>query len=317
MKKLLTVNELSRPELWTTPIDGGEKRKLCFAPEINRDTDYKHVEKLKDELGKGWKKEHSALIFPAEDVEREVGRKIKLLDIKGLELEEKSLKEYYLVIDGQHRSWCWADMMTTLEPEDVILEIPSMNITLLPGETLFGYLSGINTSKKNWDLKQLTKGGSNTHPESEILKIYTERFKSNNLRGVALEGKFSMTSLNLFFFGNPTFINSSYMDKINRNIIDPPTKKDGLKLEKGKRIISIIEVKFKGHYYGGKELAFGINDFFNEIGEDEKAFEILESLEQSDVNSMFGTKKTTSREAVFEKLKEVALRVFPEIKFES
>lgn len=314
MSKKTTTSPALRKELWTSPTNRvGEKRKICFAPELNRGVNREHSKSLEKELSGGWVSELPAKIFAAEDVRGNIGKDIQLLDINGFEIPPENFPMYYLVLDGQHRSLCWADMMSTRESSEAILEIPSVYITLSPGETLVQYLVKIN-KRRNWELSQYVKTAKNLNPGNEVLSRYSSRLKSTDSRSLMEEGKYSMTALNLIYYGNPTAINKSKSEKIMNGLLPVPT--EGLSLKRGDRFIEITEKKFKGYYSGGKELALGFNNLRNELGNDEDAFKVLESLDPVDIAGMMVSKKTKvviDKDKVWQVLSAVKDRLFPQV----
>lgn len=310
MSKKTTTGPALRKELWTTPTNRpGERRRLCYSPELNREIGKSHAKDLEKELGDVWLEEEPAKIYFAENVESNMGRFIQLLDINGFEIPPEDFPMYHLVIDGQHRSWQWADMMSTREPSEAILEIPSVHITLLPGETLVQYLVKIN-KRKNWELSQYIKTAKNLSPGNEVLSRYYTLLKPSDSRSLMVEGKYSMTALNLIYYGNPRAIDKGKAEKIMNGLLPVPTQ--GLSLKRGDRFIEITGEKFKGYYSGGKELALGFNDLRNELGNDEAAFKVLESLTPLDISKMMVVKKSKTlidKDKVWQVLQEVSGRV--------
>ena len=307
MKKLLSTISTFRREIWSKPSNRDEKRKFCFAPELQRNIDFTHVKNLDSEMKDGWLPELPALIFAAENVNENMGREMQLLDINGVEIPLKKRNQYWLVVDSQHRLNYWADKMTSCPIEEAILEIPSIHITLRPGETLADYIIKINNGK-TWETCQYIKSAANINPGCELLDRY--RKYSLTKQNVEEIGKFSITTLNLIYYGSEKIVNKTKAEKIMKGLTTVPV---GYNIKRGDRFIKLCNDKFCGIYTGRKELINSFNALRNELGADEPAFEIFNALTPGDIASMMVPKSKTkyilSESKVWEVLKRTQERI--------
>lgn len=315
MKKLLSTLSTFRKEIWSKPSNRDEKRKFCFSPELNREVDMKYsTENLTLRLKDGWREEEPAKIYAAENVCENMEKNIQLLDINGVEIPPEKYAEYWLVVDGQHRLNTWADMMSSCPPEEAKFEIPSVHITLKPGEKLVQYLVEIN-DRKNWETKQYLQVAAHLNPDNPILSRYSSKLKSSLSRATMEPGKYALRCLNLAYYRSAGAIGKSLAEKIvNKDKYTDIVFPGGYNIERGDRFISICETKFKGIYCGGKELITVFNELSNELGSDDKAFKVFDSLTLSDISLMLvpktKTKSVLSEPKIREVINKVRERVF-------
>jgi len=163
-----------------------EKRKAAFAS-FNRDVNLKNVAVIQEKIQeKGYRVGEPIQVLKAENaMERGV---ITLQNINGETIQPEEIKNYYLVVDGHHRTFAvsqyndWAS-----EHSKELIEIPAIEVKLVNSETVTEYCNEINCTKKEWSKEDYVKGAASVHPNEGLLQRYNELIKSeSNPKGFCL-----------------------------------------------------------------------------------------------------------------------------------
>lgn len=170
-----------------------ETRKAAFAA-FNRDVNFKNVALIQEKIQeKGYRVGEPIQVLKAEDA---IKRGISyLFDINGKEIPEDEIQNYYLVVDGHHRTFAviqfneWA----TKQGKDII-NIPAIEVELIKSESVTEYCNEINFTKKEWSKEDYLNGAASVFPNEKLLQRYNELIKSESKpKG------FSLSTLNLIF----------------------------------------------------------------------------------------------------------------------
>jgi len=170
-----------------------ETRKAAFAA-FNRDVNFKNVALIQEKIQeKGYRVGEPIQVLKAEDA---IKRGISyLFDINSKEIPEDEIQNYYLVVDGHHRTFAvlqfneWA----TKQGKDII-NIPAIEVELIKSESVTEYCNEINFTKKEWSKEDYLNGAASVFPKEELLQRYNELIKSDSKpKG------FNLSTLNLIF----------------------------------------------------------------------------------------------------------------------
>ena len=277
---------------------GNETRKAAFAKGINREVNFANVKKLLAEMEvKGYRKAEMVQVIRAEDAI--ANGDIVLIDINGNEISKDNAKDYYLIIEGQHRAYAASLFNQELAEQGTqAFTIPGTLIELANGETIAEYISAINITKKPWRTEDFVRGAANVKQE-ELLARYKELIKSDdNPDG------FPLSTLNLIFCNNPKAIDTKKLSLLcqgqemvgrgKKNIIP------AYNLERGNRFIEVCRAKgFSDKDIAKRYLAQRFSDYYNEGGE-EKAFRIFDQITQNDCQAMHNDKGKLVEDKVIE-----------------
>ena len=172
-------------------------RKAAFAEGVNRGIDFKKVIEISENIkAKGFRKAEVVQVIPAE----EMGKEVLITDINGTEVDSDDRKNYYLVLDGQHRvyaaslhnEWLFNE---TDAPGPII--VPGIIAELVGGESVVEYINEINITKKEWVITDYLRGAANVHPDNNLLQTYKSLIKcDSNPDG------FPLSTLNYIFCGD-------------------------------------------------------------------------------------------------------------------
>lgn len=178
-----------------TIVFGDEKRKPAFAS-FNRTVNIKNVQIILEKIKvKGYRKGEPIQVIKAEDALR-MGI-ISLFDLNKLGIPLNKINDYYLILDGQHRTIAVAlyNMWAKENGEDEIL-IPAIEVDLINGETITEYCNEINITKREWSREDYVNGAASVHNDDPLLKRYNELIKTEER-----PNGFSLSTLNLIFTG--------------------------------------------------------------------------------------------------------------------
>jgi hypothetical protein len=180
-----------------------EQRLPAFAY-FNRDINLKHVSLISDNMKKkGYRETCPIIVIKAEDA---VNYGIdKLYDLKRDLIQIDDFNSYYLVIEGQHRTYAVSEYNDWLSGQNLdSIEIPAVFAGIKEGESIAEYLNEINATQKEWTKEDYLKGAANLHSDEELLQRYKELIKTDsNPAG------FSLSTLNLIFCRNANAINKA------------------------------------------------------------------------------------------------------------
>lgn len=177
-------------------IQVGEEvpRKAAFAEGVNRGIDFKKVIEISENIKtKGFRKAEIVQVIPAE----EMGKDVLITDINGTEVDFENRKNYYLVLDGQHRIYATSLHNEGLSTGEEPITVPGIIAELVGGESVAEYINEINVTKKEWVITDYLRGAANVHPDNNLLQTYKSLIKcDSNPDG------FPLSTLNYIFCGD-------------------------------------------------------------------------------------------------------------------
>ena len=150
-------------------VANNEVRNVAFAQGINRTINLNNVEKILAIMKvKGYRKAEMVQVIKAEEAIKTGD--IVLVDINGKEIAPSEAANYFLVVDGQHRTvaaslyneWARDNKQNEIVVPAIIVE--------LQDETIAEYINDINITKKEWGTPDSVRGAANINPENEFLK---------------------------------------------------------------------------------------------------------------------------------------------------
>lgn len=261
-------------------LPNGELRKPAFS-DFNRDIDEVSVNTL---LGKlllvDYRDDEPIKIIAAEDAKRVI------FDINKNPILEQDWKEYFLILDGQHRTHA-VSSYNKLNPEKTI-QIPGIIPTFKNGESIEQYICDINVAKKPWVLTNFLKSAASINTDNEILKKYQELITTpNNPKG------YSISTLNLIYTGKKSGLVMNDFQLICLGKTEKGKKKvkniipEELDFENGNAFIDVcLEVGFEHHEIGKRYLIEKFNEVMAAYGSREKALKIFKSISTNDIKAM-------------------------------
>lgn len=284
---------------------GDEHRKAAFAKDVNRAINLANVETLLKKLNsKGYREAEIIQVVKAE--EAIAGGDISIVDINGNKIDESKAKEYYLILDGQHRTMAVSKYNQQEDVKEIIL--PATIVELRNGETISEYINDINITKKEWETADYVKSASNISPEDKFLARYKELILTDdNPNG------YSLSTLNLIFCGNNGAIKKADFSllcsgektkgkKVKKQIIPPHN------LERGNRFIELCkEKKFSDKEISRRYLASKFEELRTSRNEEE-AMEIFRLISQNDREAMFNHRGKLDEEKINEQFKAIESR---------
>lgn len=264
-----------------------EVRNAAFAKGINRDVNIANAKKiLADIKVHGYRQAEMIQVIKAEEVIS--NGDVTLVDINDNVISEESAKNYFLILDGQHR--VFAVSMFNGEEGITPIEIPAIEVELKESETIAQYITAINITKAEWKIQEYVKGAANVQ-ESPLLNRYKELIKDEkNADG------FPLSTLNLIFFGNSKAITKSGFSllcqgktqrgvKVKKDIIP-----DSYNIERGNKFIDLcLRKEFTMKEISKRYLAEQFSNLTSKAN-DEYAFEVFESITPNDKKAMYGEK---------------------------
>lgn len=286
--KYLKKELLVRKHLYTNPEGGKGKRKVCFCPKLNRTINWKdsRLKPLMRSLKGGWTKDHPAIVFPAEDVETNLGTtgSYTFYDINGKEIPESELHLYYLVLDAQHRIASLSELLEAGEaPEGNSNVFPSKFPEFQAGENIAKYLERINGTVEAWKSGQYVSTLYNLNPGNELLERYSKWIRVED-GSPEDKKKFPLATLNLIYYANKGIINDTTLKKIVRGEAAVPL---GYNIKDGDRFINLLLSKFTApKVYSSRYLSEYFIGLKNTLGSAEAAFKVFEKLTVSHIADM-------------------------------
>lgn len=288
-------------------VANNEVRNVAFAQGINRTINLGNVEKILAIMKvKGYRKAEMVQVIKAEEAIKTGD--ITLIDINGLEIAPTEAANYFLVVDGQHRTvaaslyneWAGANKQNEIVVPAIIVE--------LQDETIAEYINDINITKKEWGTPDYVRGAANINPENEFLGRYNELIKSeNNPNG------YPISTLNLIFCGSNNAISKNDFSllcsgkeekgkKTKRSIIPAHN------MEVGNKFIKICKDKgFKDADIAKRYLITEFNSIKTTTSSVDEAYRIFQSITPNDKAAMFNSNGNLDENLVilqFEKIKK-------------
>lgn len=288
-------------------VANNEVRNVAFAQGINRTINLNNVEKILAIMKvKGYRKAEMVQVIKAEEAIKTGD--IVLVDINGKEIAPSETANYFLVVDGQHRTvatslyneWARANKQNEIVVPAIIVE--------LQDETIAEYINDINITKKEWGTPDYVRGAANINPENEFLKRYNELIKSeNNPNG------YPISTLNLIFCGSNNAISKNDFSLLcsGKEEKGKKTKKPIIpahNMEVGNKFIKICKDKgFKDADIAKRYLITEFNNIKTTTSSVDEAYKIFQSITTNDKTAMFNSNGNLDENLVisqFEKIKK-------------
>lgn len=170
-------------EVFINVPEFGEIRKPAFAF-FNRDVNLKHADSIFEKMKINGFRES----LPIQVICAEKSGLYKLFDLNGIELLEDDFKNYFLVIDGQHRTRAVSQYNEWLkENEQLPIDVPAIFASIKEGESIVSYINEINVTLKEWTKEDFLIGAANVNTEIPLLQRYKELIKKpSNPNGIPL-----------------------------------------------------------------------------------------------------------------------------------
>lgn len=307
-KKSKTMKKKEYQEV-TITVDG-KSRKAAFAGSLNRSVNLKNVQTIFSNMKiKGYR---NAEIVQVIEAEKAIANgDIKLVDINGKTIDPKDAHNYFLLIDGQHRTYAtslYNEWIEKEHPEQAPIEIPAVIVELIGGESIAEYINEINITKQEWEVADYVQGAANVHEGNNLLQCYKSLIKSkSNPNG------YPISTLNRIFCRNSSAITQKGFSLLCSGITQKGKgQKDIIpahNLANGYKFIEIC--RSKG--FTEKEIAkrFLISRF-NDIETShslEDAFKVFEAITPNDKEAMYNERKNLDEALVAQQIKTIVARL--------
>lgn len=290
--KIMATKSFANVEI--IAVANNEVRNAAFAKGVNRDVNLANAKKIcADIKAHGFRQAELIQVLPAEIAI--VNGDITLVDINNNTITAESAKNYYLVLDGQHR--IFATSSYNKEKDVTPIQVPAIIVNLNDGETVAEYISAINVTKAEWKPLDYVRGAANVM-QKDLLLRYKELIKcEDNPDG------YSLSTLNIIFCGN-----AKAMSKTDLSLLCQGKQTKGVKkaksiipaysLERGNRFINLcIRKGFTNKDIAKRYLAEQFQDFRQETNDD-RAFELFEAVTQNDRKAMYNEKGSLMEDKV-------------------
>lgn len=179
-------------------VSNNEVRSAAFAKGINRDVNLANAKKIcADIKAHGYRQAELVQVIPAEQAIK--NGDITLVDINKNLISAESAKDYFLILDGQHR--VIATSQHNEENDNEPIQVPATLVDLKQEETISEYITAINITKTEWKPVDYVRGAANVR-QTDLLLRYKELIKcEDNPDG------FSLSTLNIIFCSNSKALN--------------------------------------------------------------------------------------------------------------
>lgn len=288
-------------------IVNDEKRKAAFAS-FNREVNFKNVAIIQEKIQeKGYRIGEPIQVIKAENaIERGIS---SLQNINGETIPHEEIENYYLVVDGHHRTFAvsqyndWAN-----ENNMESINLPAIEVILIKGETVTEYCNEINCTKKEWSKEDYVNGAASVRPDDELLQRYNELIKSeSNPKG------FYLSTL------NHIFCNGNGLTKKDLILLCSGATHKGItakkeiipshNLELGNKFIEICKSKgVKQVEISKRYLIVEFNKIRNSKNT-ETALKVLESITPDDISTMSNDNEKLNEQQVIDHFKVMLKRI--------
>lgn len=156
--------------------EGTESRKPAFAV-INRDIVVPFVIEVSKSIEKwGYFEGEEVLVIAADD---EKCQSIKLVDINRGEIPDDKRQEYFVIVEGQHRTVAVGmfNFQNKDNPEKQIA-VPAVTMKLRENETFSERVDTINRNKFPWGTPDFVRSAANLKPDIDLLQFYKDNIKT-------------------------------------------------------------------------------------------------------------------------------------------
>jgi hypothetical protein len=307
--KMIKKHEKKFSEVFINVVGSDDSRKAGFAF-FNREVNLGHVESIQEKMRtKGYRASETIYVIKAESAPK--SGITKLCGMNGETVTEEEFHNYYLVIEGQHRTYAasmYNDWLVaqSLEP----IKIPAIEVDFQKDETLIEYLNEINVTKREWSKEDYLRGSANICQDVKLLQRYNELIKTeSNPRG------FSLSTLNLIFCNG-----SGGLSKNDLVLLCSGAKKKGIKvkldiipsydLETGEEFIKICKtVGFRDSEITKRYLIKEFNKIRNSgEGGLEIALNVFKTIKDVDIKMMTNKNENLIEQEVINYFDEVKRR---------
>ncbi len=269
------------PEIRVSGLEGTRKPALAA---FNRVISKKNVEQLFDKMKvKGFRK---AELIQVGVAEKALDEGLKLFDINNNEIPPEKYGEYYLLIDGQHRTFAashYNDYLVECGEEPI--EIPAIEIELKKGETYTQYINEVNYTKKPWVKEDFLNSSANLNPGEDLLQKFNELIRTeDNPSG------FPLSTLNKIF-ATGSGLTRTDLIKLCEGLKEKGTKNKkpiipDHNIPRGEKFIEVCrKVGFREPEIAKRYLITQFNNLIMARGE-EFAFKALSSITREDITQM-------------------------------
>lgn len=287
-------------------VAANEVRNVAFAKGINRTINLGNVEKILAMMKvKGYRKAEAIQVIRTEGIIKTGD--ITLVDINGKNISPEDASNYFLILDGQHRTIAstlyneWA-----IENDKEVINVPAIEVELQEGETIAEYINEINITKKEWATPDYVQGAANINPNNEFLQRYNELIKSEkNSDG------YSISTLNLIFCGTNNAISKSDFSQLCSGRTKKGKKAEKLivpvhNMEAGNKFIQICKEKgFEDKDIAKRYLPTQFNNIKTKAGNVSEAFKIFQSITPNDKVAMFNSHGNLDESLVIEQFEAI------------
>ena len=261
-----------------------ETRKAAFAA-FNRDVNFKNVAVIQEKIQeKGYRVGEPIQVLKAEYA---LSHGISaLFNIYGSEIATEEISNYFLVVDGHHRTFAVMQFNDWAERQGKeTINIPAIEVELIKGETVTEYSNEINCTKKEWSKEDYVNGAASVFPNEELLQKYNELIKTeSNPKG------FSLSTLNLIYCNGKGLTKKDLVLLCSGATHKGVNAKQNIipahNIEIGNNFISICTEKgFKTEEIAKRYLISEFNNIRNSIGT-ELAIKVINSITLDDISTM-------------------------------
>jgi len=279
-----------------------ETRKPAFAF-FNRDVNLKHADLISEKMKiHGYRESAPIQVICAE----ESGLN-QLFDIEGNQIQEKDFKDYFLVIDGQHRTWAVFLYNEWLKDnKQVQIDVPAILAAIKVGESIVSYINEINSTLSEWKKEEFLVGAANVNTHIPLLQRYKDLIKKpSNPSGIPL------STLNKIYCNSSGLTKQDFVllcygektkGKANKEIIPPHD------IITGNKFLELCKkASFKDPEIAKRYL---ITEFNNLIIEKDKPFAInvFDQITEDDAAAMLNKSFHLDEQKVTEQIKLIKER---------
>lgn len=160
-----------------------ETRKPAFAF-FNRDVNHSNAIKIFEKMKIHGYRES----LPIQVICAEKSGLNNLVDFEQKPIQEEKFEDYFLVIDGQHRTKAVSMYNKWLkEKNELEIEVPAIFADIDEGESIVSYINEINVTLKEWTKEDFLVGAANVNTHIPLLQRYKELIKKpSNPKGIPL-----------------------------------------------------------------------------------------------------------------------------------
>lgn len=170
------MNEVKMNEVKISIVATNETRNAAFAV-INRDIVQPFAIEVKKSIEKwGYFEGEEILVIGADD---EKCKNIKIVDINGLEITDEERHNYFVIVEGQHRTFAVGLFnYENIENPEKQITVPATLAKLRENETFSERVDTINRNKLLWGTPDYVRSAANLKPENDLLQFYTKNIKT-------------------------------------------------------------------------------------------------------------------------------------------